>query len=102
MDLYSQLLVEIGRFPLSGCFQQLLETLALKTNATRAIGRILRMTVKAEMIDGRGWAQENGPEGVMINDKLWDEGEGGVWFDSRFFWRGRGDANLWNLKVHRW
>lgn len=98
MNIYSQILAETDRrFPLSDCIQQLLESLALKTNATRAICG----ASQAKTMDGRRGSQENGSEVVIMNSKLGDEREWGIWFDGRFLWRGRGDANLWNLEVHR-
>jgi hypothetical protein len=54
------------------------------------------------MMDTTWWRQENGSEAVIVDRSLRDAGEGGIWFDRGFFWRGRGDGDFWDLKVIHW
>ena len=53
------------------------------------------------MMDGRRGGQENGSEGVIVDDlHVGDEREGRIRLDGRDFGRCRGNGNLWNLKIH--
>lgn len=102
LSVHSKLLAETARcVSCSSCLEQLLEALALETDAARVIGGLLP-ALELEMMYSRRGSQENRPEGiiVIVNGGLGEEGEGGIRLDSGFLRGSRGDGNHRDLEIH--